>query len=123
MALKKRLSDFSLLPSELAYVYDFGDNWKHEIKSNSVVDAYSKNTAEFIDGAGDAPPEDVGGVGGYLAFLEALFDSNNPEHEAVVEWITPQWKYKPFDAEGTKRCLRNFIIGGGVRGFGNGYHL
>ncbi len=117
LASEKMLSDFPLLPNEFTYVYDFGDNWKHVNKINAVVEGYHKNTAEFIEGAGNAPPEDVGGVGGYLTFLEALSDSNHPEHENVVQWISSQCKYQPFDAERTKRRLQAFIIGGCVRDF------
>ena len=39
-----------------------------------------------IDGARNCPPEDVGGVWGYEAFLEAIGDPEHEEHEAYLEW-------------------------------------
>ena len=39
-----------------------------------------------VDGAHACPQEDEGGEPGYAGFLEAMADSNHPEHEAMVEW-------------------------------------
>ena len=37
------------------------------------------NTTQFVlDGAGNSPPEDVGGQDGYDSFLEIIADENHP---------------------------------------------
>ncbi|NQU46268.1 MAG: UPF0149 family protein [Chlorobium sp.] len=60
------------------YVYDYGDDWVHEIILESVGELLPE---EFplccLDGSGACPPEDCGGVGGYAALLESLGDGFN----------------------------------------------
>lgn len=46
---------------ELTYTYDFGDNWQHTITIEATTDADpAVEYPRYIDGAGRAPPEDVG---------------------------------------------------------------
>jgi len=52
----------------LRYVYDFGDSWEHVIAVEKVEPCdVSGSWCEVLDGARACPPEDVGGVPGYLA--------------------------------------------------------
>ena len=71
------------------YVYDFGDDWHHQIE-------VSKARAEEIDsdvplycsnGCGCAPPEDVGGVYGLANLLEILGDPKHEERDDYLEWL------------------------------------
>ena len=39
-----------------------------------------------LEGARSCPPEDVGGIGGYEDFLEALADPKHECHEEFMEW-------------------------------------
>ena len=52
---------------ELLYEYDFGDSWRHRIVLEKVVIDREGGFArpECVDGERAAPPEDVGGVGGF----------------------------------------------------------
>lgn len=49
---------------KLLYVYDFGDNWVHEITLEAVSDNKRKE-AICLSGKGSCPPEDCGGCYGY----------------------------------------------------------
>ena len=49
---------------KLLYVYDFGDNWVHEITLEAVSDNKRKE-AFCLSGKGSCPPEDCGGCYGY----------------------------------------------------------
>ena len=49
---------------ELLYVYDFGDNWVHEIALKAFSDDKRKE-AFCLSGKGNCPPEDCGGPYGY----------------------------------------------------------
>ena len=48
------------------YVYDFGDNWIHDIIIEGVRDGEADvDYPAFVDGARRGPPEDVGGRDGF----------------------------------------------------------
>lgn len=80
---------------ELTYTYDFGDNWQHMITIETVIDADpTVEYPRYIDGAGRAPPEDVGGVPGFDLFLEAMADPQHEEHRDFMRWYG-----RPFDPE------------------------
>ena len=69
------------------YVYDFGDDWQHNITVEGVRDGDpDTDYPVFVDGERRAPPEDVGGVPGFLDFLEATRDPRHPEHGHLLEW-------------------------------------
>lgn len=71
--------------SRIVYTYDFGDGWHHEIVVEKVLDR--DNTLHYplcTAGRRAAPPEDCGGIWGYMELLEALGD---PEHEEREELL------------------------------------
>jgi hypothetical protein len=69
------------------YEYDFGDGWEHEILFEGCVRAEPKGRYPVcLEGARACPPEDVGGVGGYEEFLEALADPKHEQHDDFVQW-------------------------------------
>ncbi len=71
----------------LEYVYDFGDNWEHRIKIGKISDPLPGELYPKLTGVtGKCPPEDVGGIPGHEAFLEAIADPKHPEHEEMKEW-------------------------------------
>jgi len=81
--------------SELAYTYDFGDDWRHTITIETVSNADpTTEYPRYIDGAGRAPPEDVGGIPGFGLLLDAIAD---PSHEQHREF--KRWHRRPFNPE------------------------
>lgn len=83
-ASKIKLSKiFSEKDRKLMYLYDFGDNWQHEITLESISPDIAKK-AVFISGKGACPPEDCGGVYGYEE-MKAVF-ANQPESEEAEEY-------------------------------------
>ncbi len=75
------------------YVYDFGDNWRHDIVIERVDEGESHiDYPVFVDGKRRGPPEDVGGVYGFMEFLEAVRDPMHSEHRDMIGWYG-----KPFD--------------------------
>lgn len=76
------------------YVYDFGDNWRHELLLEKVVPPDPEpQYPRCLAGERRAPPEDVGGPLGYADYLEAMTDARHEEHESMLEWRGP------FDSE------------------------
>jgi len=43
------------------------------------------------------PPEDVGGLGGYFEFLEAMSDPQHEEHESMIQWWGDAFDPQAFD--------------------------
>ena len=70
-----------------SYVYDLGDDWRCSISiENSREGDPGTDYPKFVDGARSAPPEDVGGVPGFLEFLDAVANPKHPEHRHLLSW-------------------------------------
>lgn len=80
-----------LLPrkgSSFQYVYDFGDDWTHDIKSEGFFHNDKRVTLPTcLDGSGACPPEDCGGVSGYYYLKEALADPSHDYHYERLDWM------------------------------------
>ena len=69
------------------YVYDMGDNWQHTIAVEAVEAADPEQLyPRFVDGERRCPPEDVGGIDGFYAFVEVMSDPAHEEHEQMLDW-------------------------------------
>lgn len=82
-------------PMQYEYLYDFGDDWLHEITFEKMSPAkpgvrYPRCTA----GEGHCPPEDVGGAYGYTQLLTLLRSARFRRRQAAEAWIG-----QPFDPE------------------------
>lgn len=72
----------------IRYIYDFGDNWEHQLQIGKVTDPKPGDLyPRLTEISGQCPPEDVGGFPGYEAFLEAMADPKHPEHAHLKEWF------------------------------------
>ena len=88
------------------YEYDFGDGWKHEVLFEGCLKAESGDRYPLcVEGECACPPEDVGGIGGYEEFLEALADPKHEQHDAFVEWAG-EFDPEMFDVEKTTKAMR-----------------
>jgi hypothetical protein len=70
----------------MLYVYDFGDNWRHNVELEKILPASRPVRPVCLAGERHCPPEDVGGVPGYEEFLEVIFEPGHEEHEHYVRW-------------------------------------
>jgi len=94
-------------PFRFKYEYDFGDGWEHEVlfEGYPAVEPKTKYP-HCLEGARSCPPEDVGGVGGYEEFLEALADPKHEQHDELLEWSGPFDSEKFDPKEATKHMKR-----------------
>lgn len=99
------LSDVFPRTRKARYFYDYGDGWEHDIRLVEVIDSYDGELPVCTAGAGDAPPEDVGGIGGFEHFLRAIGDPGHPEHEELAGWGWGQF-YEPFDLDAVNHRMR-----------------
>ena len=68
---------------EFVYEDDFGDSWEHEILVEKILPAEAEMAyPHCLKGKRACPPEDVGGVWGYEAFLEAIRDPAHEEYDS-----------------------------------------
>jgi hypothetical protein len=93
-----RLSDYVPEYNKILYTYDYGDDWHHYIEVERFIDDCEEELPILLSGAGDAPPEDVGGPGGFGDFLEIIADPKHEDYEHITQWAKSQW-WRPFDFE------------------------
>jgi hypothetical protein len=93
----------------LDYVYDFGDDWVHEIQVEKVLDRQDVAYPRCTGGRRAAPPEDCGGIWGYQHLVEVLGDPGHPDHEEQLEWLglesAAEFDPARFDAAEVTRSL------------------
>jgi hypothetical protein len=70
----------------MLYVYDYGDNWRHNIELEKILPASGAVRPVCLAGERHCPPEDVGGIPGYENFLEVIFEPGHKDHEDYVRW-------------------------------------
>jgi hypothetical protein len=95
------LSDLLKAPGDhLTYEYDWGDCWEHEVLLEDIQtpEQDSLFLARCIAGKRACPPEDVGGVAGYLRFVNAIEDPLNEEHQDMLNWVGCDFDPDSFDA-------------------------
>src|SRR5207302_231955 len=85
---------------KFTYVYDFGDNWRHIIQVEKVLEPAPKvKYPHCVKGSRAGPPEDCGGAWGYGSFLEAIQNPGHAEHEEMLEWIGGEFDPEAFDLD------------------------
>lgn len=72
---------------KLTYVYDFGDDWVHDIQVEKAMDSAGEDLPVCTGGKGAAPEEDSGGIWGWMDKVEAANDPSHEEHADVREWL------------------------------------
>jgi len=93
--------------TKIRYEYDFGDGWEHEI----VVENTDYSNPDWpypvycMEGVRACPPEDCGGVGGYMNFCEAMADKNHPENHDLKEWYGDKFDPDHFDLAEVNKTL------------------
>lgn len=94
--------------TRFAYEYDFGDSWVHDIKVDKIhkSDTAPLAVAECVDGAYACPPEDCGGIGGYIDLLEIIKDPTHEEHEEMMEWLGGEFDPEAFDIKKVNNYLK-----------------
>jgi len=101
----KTLAEFVPEYTKILYTYDFGDDWHHYIEVENVIDDCQDKLPMLLSGEGTAPPEDVGGTGGYHDFLETIANPNHEEYEHMKTWSDSQgWKL--FNFEETAKLIQ-----------------
>jgi Plasmid pRiA4b ORF-3-like protein len=90
----------------MRYVYDFGDNWRHEVMLEKIMPTDDAvKVAICLDGARRCPPEDVGGTSGYQECLQVIFDPSDEEHEHLIAWAGGPFQPEEFNLKSVNEKL------------------
>jgi hypothetical protein len=90
------------------YEYDFGDGWDHELLIEKILPPEAgKRYPVCLAGKRACPPEDCGGIWGYVGFLEAIHDPQHPEHEEMLEWVGGEFDPDAFDLDEVNTALQS----------------
>jgi hypothetical protein len=94
--------------ASFGYEYDFGDSWEHEIIVEKILppDPKAAATGLCLDGARACPPEDCGGIWGYVNLLRILKNRKHPEHKDMKAWVGGSFDAGAFDPAHVNLWLR-----------------
>ncbi|MFA5817145.1 MAG: plasmid pRiA4b ORF-3 family protein [Bacteroidales bacterium] len=105
---KTKISDLLNQEKEkIVYEYDFGDSWTHEILLEKILpydDQYKKPAC--IAGKMNCPPEDCGGMWGYLEMVEILKQPDHAEYNNITDWLEDEFDPEYFDLEEVNNLLK-----------------
>ena len=93
------------------YLYDFGDNWEHELvlEESRYFNPAQRTEPTCLAGERACPPEDVGGIPGFFEFCSALKDPSHEEHESFMEWSGGDYDSERFDSESVNWELMKYL--------------
>jgi hypothetical protein len=110
-ASEVKLSDIFGDIRQLFYIYDFGDDWIHEITLEATAADGNAKTALCLSGKGACPPEDCGGIYGYEE-IKNIFKSEPKSEQAneYREWlglnVKEVWDAEAFDIDEVNAILK-----------------
>lgn len=88
------------MQSGFVYVYDFGDDWLHQVSIEKTI-AHEEGASYpvLMTGRRSCPPEDSGGIFGYMNMLEVLKSPQEDEYEELTEWLGEDFDPAEFGKE------------------------
>jgi hypothetical protein len=82
-----RLGEVVKARDRIAYTYDFGDGWEHEVVIEAAAEAETDGFYPACTGGeGACPPEDCGGTPGFADLKALLAGPPSPERDEIREW-------------------------------------
>ena len=94
---------------KLIYTYDFGDDWEHGVLLEKIFPfEHGVILPTCIKGKRACPPEDVGGVGGYTMFLEAVSDPLHPDYAEMRDWAGGDFDPESFNQNVVNSLLHKY---------------
>jgi hypothetical protein len=112
-AKKTKISQFFIEEGQkCTYTYDFGDYWQHTIlleKTETSLTPLSHPTC--LKGKRACPPEDIGGVYGYMQIVDMLNSTNvDEEIEHFFEWYGGEYDPEYFNIEEVNERLKSIRL-------------
>jgi hypothetical protein len=90
----------------LVYVYDLGDDWRHDVVLEKILPSQDAETKPVcLGGERRCPPEDVGGPHGYEEFLQVIFEPGHEEFSHFRGWAGGKFHAEEFDVKAVNKIL------------------
>ena len=87
------------------YLYDFGDDWRHEVRLLRREKLEKPQRRTLLDGEWQFPPEDCGGLPGFERCVGAVKTGRDPwEEEGFLEWLG-DWRPDGLDLEAVRKSF------------------
>ena len=83
---KEKINKYFSKEEKITYLYDYGDNWEHDIVVEEVLGEYKNKYAQVIKYKGDCPPEDCGGIAGYYDFMDRDDEEAQALKDEIIEY-------------------------------------
>ncbi len=96
-----KLSEYFPQNKCIIYTYDMGDNWEHEITLVREINEHNEESPYLLEVSGQTPPEDVGGVTGFVDFREVMMNPEHPDYPETKAWVgywspeLTEWEMRP----------------------------
>ncbi len=91
--------------SRVEYLYDFGDDWKHDLTLEAIHSHQPDFVPECVKGARACPPEDCGGPPAYPHLVAAITQPMHPDHKTLRDWMGRAWDPEHFNPSVANREL------------------
>ena len=112
---------FTKVGTAVKYEYDFGDGWMHHLE---LINISNKPVNEIlpllVDGENACPPEDCGGVSGYLQLKKILLDKSDEEHLSMLAWVGYKFNPLKFDIKTASKELLK--LNAKIKKYEEGFH-
>ena len=83
----------------ILYEYDFGDGWEVLVTLLEKVVVSRKIAARCVAGERSAPPEDCGGIPGFIELVEAMKRPKSKKSRELTEWLDGPFDLEEFDLD------------------------
>jgi hypothetical protein len=92
---------------KFVYEYDLGDGWEHEVLLEEILPlTESVPYPRCLAGERACPPEDCGGVWGYIDLMTVIADESHPDHHSKLDWLGGHFDPEAFDLDEVNDLLR-----------------
>ncbi len=93
--------------ARIVYEYDFGDGWEHEIILEKVLEGENDQVyPQCLEGKNTCPPEDCGGIWGYMNLLKIIADPKHEEYDEMMEYLGGEFDPETFDKKEVNELLK-----------------
>ena len=96
------IRDYFKEPGQTAlYIYDFGDDWKHDLVFEGILLKEKDVTYPCcMSGERACPPENCGSIPGYYRVVDILKDPKDAEYQETIQWLKGHAKNNdPYDPD------------------------